>query len=107
MTSPRRPERDHAIAIDKDFGGLATDTKGGLDISVIDRHLPRVSLSFRIRNDRIRAFGRINIDGDEGDLILVVGVNTLGGLQLRPAGRSPACEEIDDDGLIGLFEIGQ
>ena len=107
MASPRRPERDNAITIDKDLGGLATDTKGGLNISVINRHFPRISLSFRVRDNRVRALRRIDIDGDERDLILVVRVNTLGGLQLRPAGRSPACEEIDDDRLIGLFEIGQ
>lgn len=107
MTSPRCPERDDTVAIDNDFGGLATDTKGGLDIAMIDRHFPRVSLSFRVRNDRVRALRWIHIDGDESDFILVVRVNVFGGLQLRPARWSPACEEIDDDRLIGLLEIGQ
>ena len=56
-----------------------------MHVCVEHRHLPWVSLLGGIAIYRLGGFGWVHIDGDEGDIILEVGVHILDGPQLGPA----------------------
>ena len=78
-------QRDDSVAIDDDLRGLPRYAKVCLHVAVERCHLPRVSLFSGIVIYRRGGFRWVHIDGDEGDIILEVGVHILDGPQLGPA----------------------
>ena len=78
-------QRDDSVAIDDDLRRLLRNAKVCLHICVEHRHLPWVSLLGSIAIYRRDGLGRVYINGDEGDIILEVGVHILDGPQLGPA----------------------
>ena len=78
-------QRDDSVAIDDDLRRLLGNAKVCLHLCVEHRHLPWVSLFSGIVIYRRDGLGRVYIDGDEGDIILEVGVHILDGPQLGPA----------------------